>query len=181
MRDDKIEFRGHQSEFLLSGDDLLKAYSAKVTGTLGSVCKVHKRIKPYVRGAEELSGIDEIWLVGQLQAGWMSQDARFFAMGATPANGSKCDYELYPVMLPEGWSVVSFKTDCGGLIPVGTVGRDSNGCIMMRNPQGTRDLTTKFRIWTDPLKSNPGVWAYLQQGDVILKGDCRGLSGLPMR
>ena len=180
MRDDKIEFVGHQSEFLVDEDVLLKAYSAKVTGTPGSVCKVHKDIKRYVQGGEALSAPDEIWLMTKFTAGWMNTP-HFFAMGATPVTGSKCDYELYPVTLPQGWSVVSFKSYCSGLIPVGTVGRDSNGCIMMRNPQGTRDLTTKFRIWTDPLKSNPGVWAYLQQGDVILKGDCRGLSGLPMR
>lgn len=179
-RVDKIEFVGHQSEFLVRGDVLLKAYSAKVTGTLGSVCKVHKRIKPYVRGAEGLSDTDEIWLMTKFTAGWMMAEPLFFAMGATPATGSKCDYELYPVTLPQGWSVMSFQTYCNGLIPVGNVARDSNGCTMIRNPQGTRDLTTKVRLWTDPQKSNPGVWAYLKQGDVILKGDCRGLTGLFM-
>ena len=48
---------------------------------------------------------------------------------------------------------------------------------MLRTPaSGTRDLTTKVRVWTDALKT-PAVWGVFTQDDFIVKGDCRGVRG----
>jgi hypothetical protein len=166
-----------ESEFSITGEDLLSEWSGKVSAGPGSVCKVEKGIKRYVQGAEQLAWNDELLFLGNFGAGWMLGDPYFFATGATPVNGSKCEYELYKgKVLPERWSVVKFNSFCGGVVPSGSIKPGAYGCTILRNPQGTRDMTTKVRIWTDALKT-AAVWGYFVQKGVIIKGDCRGLTG----
>jgi hypothetical protein len=176
VMEDRIDFIS-ESEFIISGStDLLKSYKARVvSSSFGSSCKVYKKLKQYVQGVEELSGIDELALHGLTYGYGLDEDANFYATGATPANGSKCEYELYPKMLPAGWSVVKFNTYCYSH-PI-NVQRGSWGCETVKSPSlGSRDLTTRVRVWTDAQKA-PGVWAMLYQWpDTILKGDCRGLN-----
>ena len=165
------------SEFRVQGKDLLNTWHGKVSGGPGSVCKVEKGIKRYVQGAEPLAWNDELLFGANFGAGWMLGDSYFFATGATPVNGSKCEYELYKgKVLPERWSVVKFNSFCGGVVPSGSIKPGAYGCTILRNPQGTRDMTTKVRIWTDALKT-AAVWGYFKQEGAIIKGDCRGLKG----
>jgi len=177
VMEDSIDFIS-ESEFIITGggNELLKSYKGRVvSSSLGSSCKVYKGLKQYVQGAEALSDIDVFALYGLTYRYPYPDQAYFYATGATPANGSMCEYELYPKMLPVGWSVVKFNTYCNGH-PV-NVKSGSWGCETVKSPSpGSRDLTTRVRVWTDALKA-PGVWAMLYQWpDTILKGDCRGLN-----
>jgi hypothetical protein len=166
-----------EAEFCVKGEDLLKKFRGKVSGSLGSVCKVNEEyLKPYVQGVEAISWADQLYFSSQ--GGLTSGDSvLFLATGATPINGSKCEYELYGnATLPAGWSVVSSKTGCYALR--GDIRKPgSYGCTMLKSPApGTQVLTTKVRVWTDALKEQ-GVWAYFYNDYIIVKGYCRGLTG----
>ncbi|MBN1223125.1 MAG: hypothetical protein JXB23_07730, partial [Candidatus Aminicenantes bacterium] len=84
-----------------------------------------------------------------------------------PRIGSKCEWEIFTgKQLKEGWSFVGYDYhgETGGLW----------GYSILKMPAiGSRDITLKIRVWTDPTPpiAEPPKWIFILRR-LSIKGPC---------